>query len=278
MRMIASLSLALLIGGAFSFVGGGESAEAVIGDRARVRKDVPYVPTRQETVDEMLRMAKVDADDVVYDLGCGDGRIVISAARDHGARGVGIDIDPERIEEANENARKAGVTDRVKFIQADLFDANFSEATAVMLYLLPSVNVKLRPQLLSQLRPGTPVVSHDFSMSEWEPDDEKKVGLDHLFLWIIPAKVDGLWSWVGPDGTPRRVNLAQTFQRFEGSSSDGLRLVNGRMNGAGIEFALVGPSADGVVERYRGRVEGDRIEGTLERADRSQARWSAQHE
>ena len=277
MKLLVTAVLSLLVAGGFTFFGG-DSAQTAFEAPASVKKDVPYVPTRQETVDEMLRMARVDADDVVYDLGCGDGRIVITAARDYGARGVGIDIDPERIAEANENAVKAGVTDRVKFIEGDLFEADFRDATAVTLYLLPSVNLKLRPQLLSQLRPGTPVVSHDFSMDDWEPDDEKVIGLDHLYLWIIPAQVDGVWSWTGPDGTKRRVNLKQQFQKFSGTTAGGLRLVNGRLNGEEIEFALVGSSADGVVERYRGRVDGKKITGTVEKADRTQVRWSALHE
>jgi SAM-dependent methyltransferase len=277
MKLFVSAALSLLIASGFTFFGAVDSAQTTL-EAPAVKKDVPYVPTRQETVDEMLRMARVGADDVVYDLGCGDGRIVISAARDHGARGVGIDIDPERISEANENAVKAGVTDRVRFIEGDLFEADFSEATAVTLYLLPAVNLKLRPQLLAQLRPGTPVVSHDFSMAEWEPDAEKQVGLDHLYLWIIPAQVDGVWSWTGPDGTKRRVNLKQEFQKFSGTSADDLSLVNGRLNGAEIEFALVVPSSDGIVERYRGRVDGNRILGTVEKPDRTQARWSALHE
>jgi SAM-dependent methyltransferase len=274
MKLLVSAALSLLIAGGFTFFGG-DSGQTAFEAPASVKKDVPYVPTRQETVDEMLRMAGVDADDVVYDLGCGDGRIVITAARDYGARGVGIDIDPERIAEANENAVKAGVTDRVEFLVGDLFEADFSEATAVTLYLLPAVNVKLRPQLLAQLRPGTPVVSHDFSMAEWEPDDEKQIGLDHLYLWIIPAQVDGVWSWSGPDGSQRRVKLTQEFQKFSGTSADGLQLVNGRLNGEEIEFALVGSSSDGVVDRYRGRVDGNRITGTVEKADRTLVRWSA---
>ena len=125
-------------------------------ESAALKKDVPYVPTPPETVAKMLELADVSRDDVVYDLGSGDGRIVIAAAKDRGARGVGIDIDPTRIEEANENAKNAGVTDRVRFIQGDLFHADLSEATAVTLYLLRSVNLKLRPKLLADLPPGTP--------------------------------------------------------------------------------------------------------------------------
>jgi hypothetical protein len=161
-------------------------------ESAAVRKDVPYVPTPYATVDEMLRMARISSKDLLYDLGSGDGRIVITAAKDHGARGIGIDIDPQRISEANENAEAAGVTDRVRFVQGDLFQTNLSEATAVTLYLLRSVNLRLRPKLLEELRPGTPVVSHDFDMGEWAPDEEKRVGGDQLYLWIIPARIDGV--------------------------------------------------------------------------------------
>jgi predicted O-methyltransferase YrrM len=132
--------------------------------------DVVYVPTPQEVVDKMLALAKVTKDDVIYDLGSGDGRIPITAAQKFGTKGVGIDINPERIQEANANAQKAGVSDRVKFLNQDLFSSNFSEATVVTLYLLPELNVKLRPQLFKQLKPGTRVVSHDFDMGDWKPD------------------------------------------------------------------------------------------------------------
>jgi tRNA G37 N-methylase Trm5 len=147
---------------------------------------VPYVPTPDEVVDKMLTMAKVGRDDVVYDLGCGDGRIVITAARKYGARGVGIDLNPERIKEANENLRKARVGDRVKFMVGDLFEANFSEATVVTLYLLPQVNAALRPQLWRQLKVGTRVVSHAFDMGpEWPPERTESIDGRTLYLWTI---------------------------------------------------------------------------------------------
>lgn len=147
--------------------------------------DVPYVPTPYDVVEEMLKLAGVKKGDVVYDLGCGDGRIVVMAAQKFGARGVGIDINPERIQEANENAAKAGVTDRVKFIQQNLFDADIREATVVTLYLLPSVNLKLRPKLQEQLRPGARVVSHSFDMGDWKPDKEVEFNGRKLYLWVI---------------------------------------------------------------------------------------------
>ncbi len=148
--------------------------------------DVPYVPTPQPVVDAMLRLAKVNKNDLVYDLGCGDGRIPITAAKKYGARGVGIDIDPERIQEANENARKAGVSDRVQFRQQDLFKADFSKATVVTLYLLPDINLKLRPQLLKQLKPGTRIVSHAFDMGKWKPQKVQQVEGRTIYLWTVP--------------------------------------------------------------------------------------------
>ena len=156
-----------------------------------VKRDVPYVPTPQNVVDEMLTLANVKKDDVVYDLGCGDGRLVITAVKKFGARrGFGVDIDPQRIAESNENAKAAGVTDRVTFAVQDLFQTDFKEATVVTLYLLPEVNLRLRPKLLSDLRPGTRVVSHSFDMGDWKPQKSVSVepGGQRLYLWTIPAK------------------------------------------------------------------------------------------
>ncbi|MCX6623176.1 MAG: class I SAM-dependent methyltransferase [Acidobacteria bacterium] len=150
--------------------------------------DVIYVPTPQGVVDAMLRLANVKPDDVVYDLGCGDGRLVITAATKFGARGVGIDINPERIEEAGANATAAGVTGRVKFVEGDLFQADIRPASVVTLYLLTSLNLKLRPKLWSDLKPGTRVVSHAFDMGEWKPDREENINGRRIFLWTIPGK------------------------------------------------------------------------------------------
>lgn len=150
--------------------------------------DVPYVPTRQSVVDAMLKLAEVSEDDIIYDLGCGDGRIVITAAKKYGATGTGIDINPERIEEANKNAREAGVTDKVRFIEGDLFEEDFSPATVVTLYLLPTVNQKLRPKLLEQLKPGTRIVSHAFDMGDWEPEQTIEVDGSKIYFWTVPEK------------------------------------------------------------------------------------------
>ena len=151
--------------------------------------DVPYVPTPPEVVDRMLELAEISEDDVLYDLGSGDGRIVIAAARDYGTRGVGIEINTGRVEEARQNAQEAGVADLVEFRQQDLFETDLREATAVTLYLLPSVNMKLRPKLLQELPAGTPVVSHDFDMGDWDPEQTVEMGDDRVYRWTVPEEI-----------------------------------------------------------------------------------------
>jgi len=183
-RMLVALLALLLIG----------VAAAVGAQSPTTTKplDVPYVPTKEPIVDRMLQMAKVKPGDVLYDLGCGDGRIVIAAAKRFGIRGVGIDIDPVRIAEAQENARTAGVADRVKFIQGDLFDADIKDATVVTLYLLPEINLRLRPKLLSELKPGTRIVSHNYDMGDWKPERSAKLtvdGTEHVvFMWTVSKR------------------------------------------------------------------------------------------
>ena len=155
---------------------------------AALARDVPYVPTPDPVVAGMLAIAKVGPKDVVFDLGSGDGRIVIAAARQHGARGVGIDIDPERVKEARENAHKAGVAGRVEFREGDLFKADISEASVVTLYLLPRVNLELRPKLLAELKPGTRIVSHGFDMGDWQPVATRRVGTSTVYYWVVPER------------------------------------------------------------------------------------------
>src|SRR5689334_17876352 len=159
---------------------------------AQFNYDVPYVPTPPVVVEEMLRLANVGRDDFIMDLGSGDGRILIAAARKFGARGIGVDLDPERIEESNYNAQVEGVSERVTFEQQDLFKFDISRATVVTMYLLPTVNMKLRSRLLTELKPGTRIVSHDFDLEDWQPDQKSTVR-KNVFLWIVPAKVDGRW-------------------------------------------------------------------------------------
>jgi tRNA A58 N-methylase Trm61 len=150
-----------------------------------VHRDVPYVPTPPDVVETMLKLGNVHQGDVLFDLGCGDGRIVIMAAQKFGATGTGVDIDPERIKEANDNARQAGVTDRVHFLQENLFDADFHEATVVTLYLLPEVNIKLRPKLLKELKVGTRIVSHQFDMGDWKPDKQISMDWRTVYLYTV---------------------------------------------------------------------------------------------
>jgi ubiquinone/menaquinone biosynthesis C-methylase UbiE len=148
--------------------------------------DVPFVPTPQEVVEAMLKLANVKPGDVVYDLGCGDGRIVVTAAQKFGARGVGVDINPERIRDSNENAKNAGVTDKVKFIEKSFFDADISEATVVTLYLLSDINLRLKPKLLKELKPGSRIVSHSFDIGDWKPVKEETINHRKIYLWIVP--------------------------------------------------------------------------------------------
>jgi ribosomal protein L11 methylase PrmA len=150
--------------------------------------DVIFVPTPQEVVEDMLRLANVQKGDVLYDLGSGDGRIAITAARKYGIKATGIDIDPERIREANENAKKAGVTDLVRFRQENLFTADFRDATVITLYLLPDLNVKLRPKLWNELKPGTRIVSHQFEMGAWKPEKRLESNGRTIYFWTVPPK------------------------------------------------------------------------------------------
>jgi len=178
---IQSLSIFLLALG----LAGTAAAQVPVQEPPTRRPDVIYVPTPQEVVDAMLDVAKVGPDDLVYDLGCGDGRIVVTAAKKFGARGVGIDIDPQRIKEANENVASAGVGDKVEIRQADLFETDLSQASVVTLYLLSSLNLKLRPKLWKELKVGSRVVSHAFSMGDWEPEQTLDVNGRTVYYWTI---------------------------------------------------------------------------------------------
>lgn len=178
--------------------------------------DVPFVPTDERVVRAMLDMAAVDAGDVLYDLGSGDGRIVVAAARDRGAQAVGVEMDSQRVTEAEAYADRSGVGHMVSFIEYDLFFADFSPATVVTMYLLHTVNLELRPRLLDELRPGTRIVSHAFDMGDWKPDRRMSAGGVSIFLWIVPAKVAGTWRWKTAQGLSYRVRLEQTYQRVSG--------------------------------------------------------------
>ena len=182
MRVLIHLSMALLLG--LPVTGLAQRQEEL----AAQAPDVIYVPTPQDVVEEMLKLAHVKKGDVLDDLGSGDGRIAVTAAKKYGIRAVGIDIDPERIRAATENARKAGVSGLVQFRREDLFKADFGEATVVTLYLLPDLNVKLRPRLWQELRPGTRIVSHQFDMGDWKPEKQLELNGRTLYFWTIPGR------------------------------------------------------------------------------------------
>lgn len=180
--------------------------------------DVPYVPTDEKIIYAMLDLAQVTSEDVLYDLGCGDGRIVVAAALERNTRGVGIDIDPMRITEAIEYAGHTGVEYLTRFFEGDLLEADFSDATVVTLYLLDLVNLELRPRLLDELRPSTRIISHAFDMGDWKPDQRQNCGSINVYKWIVPAKVAGLWEWQTTQGDTYRVELKQKYQRVSGQA------------------------------------------------------------
>ena len=194
-RSLALMLASLFVGGACSAAAApatpsapASSSQAATQEAPARRPDVIYVPTPPEVVEAMLQVAAVTKDDIVYDLGSGDGRIPVTAALKYGARGVGIDIDPQRIKEANENVAKNKVGDKVKIMNADLFATDISEATVVTLYLLPSLNVKLMPKLMKELKPGTRIVSHAFDMGDWKPEKELDVNGRKVYFWTIPKR------------------------------------------------------------------------------------------
>jgi SAM-dependent methyltransferase len=222
------------------------------------RLDVPYVPTPQSVVDRMLELTGVGKDDIVYDLGSGDGRIAITAVKNRGAKqAFGIDINPVRIKEANENAKIAGVSDRVTFIEQDLFKTDFSKATVLTMYLLTDVNLRLRSTILDTLKPGTRVVSHAFNMGDWEPDYTDKPDGRDVFMWIVPAKVEGRWEVTAKD-RKFGVVLRQEYQNLKGEASvDGkaAKLTAAPLSGATISFTIEG------LGKFTGKADGDKIEG-----------------
>jgi len=243
------------------------------------RGDVVYVPTPQVVVDEMLRMAKVGANDYLIDLGSGDGRIVITAAKKLGARGLGVDLDTYLLKIANAAAKKEGVADRARFIEQNLFETDLSPATVITTYLLPEMNAQLRPKLLS-LKPGTRVVAHDYAMGEWDPDEEKTLlvpekivgdpGKSYIFFWVVPARVAGRWESeiaVGGKPVPYHFNFEQNFQLVHGTARIGdrdLRLPQFRLAGEQISFNLVLPAGSAsVTHRFSGLVKDGAIEGTV---------------
>ncbi|TMA09501.1 MAG: class I SAM-dependent methyltransferase [Deltaproteobacteria bacterium] len=265
-QWLLALCLCVIVAGIFAQVQAAqEEYQPQVGQEG---KDVVWVPTPQALVDKMLDMAKVTPKDYVIDLGSGDGRTVITAAK-RGIRALGIEYNPDMVELSKRNAAKEGVSDKATFVKADLFESDFSQATVITMFLLPEINLRLRPKILD-LKPGTRIVSNSFTMGEWKDDETATVsnGCSNwctAHLWIVPAKVEGTWQL--PQG---ELSLKQEFQMISGTLKSGSQttpLSNGRLRGDQISFSASGA-------QYTGRVTGNAIEGTV-KSGGSNGKWSA---
>ena len=264
---------------------------AAAADVDSQRTGGPYVPTPQVVVDEMLRMAKIGPNDFVVDLGSGDGIIVLTAAQRLKARGFGVDIDPDLVRQSNAEAKKRGVADRASFFVMDVFKADIGKATVVTLYLLPGMMADLRGKIYSELRPGTRVVSHDYTFGdEWRadeyytwdvPEKERVTGVPRatVYLWVIPAKIAGRWQLrlAAPADERYELTVKQNYQNLEGTvagaGAKGVRLTQSNLRGEDITFAF--PSG-GDRHRFKGHISGNTMEGTVELAgEKGTAKWTA---
>ena len=246
---------------------------------AQQTADAPFVPTPSNVVDTMLEMALVNTNDYLIDLGSGDGRIVIEAAKKYGVRGMGVELDGNLVFTANQNAKRQGVTDKVLFTQANLFVTDIGRATVLTMYLLPQINVQLRPRLLSELRPGTRVVSHDFDMGAWKPDQRREISVPNksygppvsqVYLWYVPDHVAGKWRWEQTvAGAPRvyEARINQVFQEIDGEflvEGGSATARNVRLRGDLITFNLTREMfGQSVSHEFSGRVEGNSITGRV---------------
>jgi SAM-dependent methyltransferase len=231
--------------------------------------DVPYVSTPHAIVDEMVRLADVKASDVVYDLGCGDGRLVIAAVKKTGCRGVGIDIDPERIKESRANARAAGVQDRVRFLEQNFFASDIREATVMLIYLFPDINIRLRAKFLSEMKAGSRLVSNAFDMGDWRPDNSAVIGGQRVYYWVIPANATGTWKWRSPDGrrTAFILKVEQSYQAIRGTlTQEGqqLTLTDAKLTGDRITFRVEQDAGGRKTAReFAGTISGNSITGAI---------------
>ena len=235
-------------------------------------KDVIWVPTPQSLVERMLQMAGTKSTDYVVDLGSGDGRTVITAAKKFGARALGVEYNPDMVTLAKRAAEKEGVTDKAQFVQGDIFQTDFSKATVLTMYLLPSLNLKLRPTILN-MKPGTRVVSHAFTMDDWEADQVDSSEGRTAYLWIVPAKVAGTWKIDVAGTRGYEATFTQQYQKIGGSARAGEKSAtfsNGKLRGETITFTV----DDGSKREFTGRVVGDRMEGTAKGAG-GDVKWTA---
>jgi len=263
-------AVALLTALAVPFAVSAQKFEPQVGQAG---KDVIWVPTPDEVVDRMLTMAQVGPSDFHMDLGSGDGKIVIAAAK-RGAKALGIEYNPDMVKVAQDNAQKAGVADKASFRRADIFQTDFSQATVITLYLLPALNMKLRPTILS-MRPGTRVVSHSFTMEDWEADEISTMDGRRAYFWVVPANVMGNWA-LDAGGSKAELALEQTFQKINGTVmlggvNGGLR--EARLRGSQIAFAYVDDK--GLRRDFTGQVSGRQMQGSFRDEKGQEGRWSA---
>lgn len=252
----ACLTLGLLMGCATT------QAPDYQPQRGQSGKDVIWIPTSPELVTRMLNMAKVSSRDIVYDLGAGDGIIAITAAKQFGARAYGIEYNPQMAAHAQNNARAAGVADKVSIRQGDIFEEKFDEATVVTMYLLPHLNLKLRPTLL-KMKPGTRIVSHAFDMGEWDADEKVSHEYAHAFMWVVPSDVQGTWTLQEVDSKAQvQLDIEQSFQNIGGSITERGRqtpLMGAQLRGDKIAFQYIG--ADQQLRSVTAQVQGQKMQG-----------------
>jgi len=275
LRLAAAPLAALLIACPAAAQQKGQAYEPQVGQAG---KDVIWVPTPDEVVERMLRMAQVTANDYVVDLGAGDGKIAIAAAKLFGARSLGIEYNPEMAKHAQRNAEKAGVAGKTRIVQGDIFASDFTQASVVTMYLLPALNLKLRPQLLA-MRPGTRVVSHSFTMDDWEADETSSMDGRRAYFWVVPANVAGAWTLeMSGGGASEKMELTveQRYQKIEGTLGLGpvqAGLREARLRGFNIAFSYV--DGKSVRRDLAGRVSGARMEGSFRTDNGTEGRWSA---
>jgi hypothetical protein len=263
MKLSRILLSALLISGMNLAYSTTPAAPTYTPVQGQAGKDVIWIPTPEVLIDKMLTAAKVTDKDKLFDLGAGDGIIAITAARKYGAQSVGIEFNPDMAQFARRKVAEAGMTDKVKIITGDIFQEDFSSATVVTLYLMPHLNMKLRPTLL-KMKPGTRVVSHAFTMGDWEPDETMSSNYAQGYFWVVPAQIEGAWVMNGLDGGPIRVSLSQSFQNIGGTLTRGgqtFAMLGAKLRGDEVKFQFITP--DRKVHAFSGRVEGGRLTGKV---------------
>jgi hypothetical protein len=263
MKLSRILLSALLISGMNFAYSTTPAAPTYAPVQGQAGKDVIWIPTPEGLIDKMLTAANVTHQDKVFDLGAGDGIIAITAARKYNAQSVGIEFNPDMAQFARRKVAEAGLNDKVRIITGDIFQEDFSSATVVTLYLMPHLNMKLRPTLL-KMKPGTRIVSHAFTMGDWEPDETMSYRHSVGYFWVVPAQVEGAWVMNGMDGGPIRLNMSQSFQNIGGTLTRGgqtFAMLGAKLRGDEVKFQFITP--DRKVHAFSGRVEGGRLTGKV---------------